>query len=403
MKIVFFIRSEGDARGGHYHSLNHISKKLSEANGVRIITIGNNSSCVLTTNSCFWKHIYFYGFNILHLKREIRNVVNAYNPDIYHCFDVRSYNVVRLFISSKKHKIILNKCGGPNPIQFPYIHNLIIFSEEDQIWFKNQKKFKKSQIFLIPNRVTRIVSDLSFMPIDKDLDSFIFMRICRISLEYKKSILDSISLIEYLFTRGNNNIKFYLVGVVQDIHLYNYLREHPLVKKGIMFLLTEELYTTEGSRMLYLADVVIGLGRGLMEAASLGKPVLTINANDDFPVLVNDGTLTDAFRTNFSERNLFERLNKTENLRSIERLVRDKTFYLKISKFSLDTFDLFFNLDKAGEKYQNAYHLAKIGERYLIADSNQIIRCLKDFFVSFLRLRHKKLAPKAKSICLQYS
>jgi hypothetical protein len=128
--------------------LNHISQKIGENHEIKIISFGPGKSEIIESNPHFVRHIHFKGLNFLKLRKTIKHETSIFNPDIYHCFDEGSYNIVRLIIPSNKNILVLNKCGGPNPRHFPYIKNLILFSLENQKWFKNQNKFKNTNIHI---------------------------------------------------------------------------------------------------------------------------------------------------------------------------------------------------------------------------------------------------------------
>ncbi|QRX64188.1 glycosyltransferase [Dysgonomonadaceae bacterium zrk40] len=382
MKILYFISVHGHGRGGHFHSLNHISRKIGEQHDVKIISFGPGRSDIIESNPFFYKHFFFNGVNLITLSKDINKARREFNPDIYHCFDVGGYNIVRLIVSTRRNKIILNKCGGPNPNYYPHIHNLILFSIENKNWFNNNSNYNNSNIHLIPNRVRSLKLDDNFWPIEKKINDFVFIRICRIGIGYKKSINDSINLIRVL-NSIRINVKLFVIGVVEDKNIFLELQEDELVKKGKVVFLVDAEFTNEASKMLYLADAVIGTGRGLMEAASLGKPILAIDKNGDIPVLLNEESFTDAFKTNFSERNTFENLNNDRNIRNIEKLIYDKESYSMNSKFSIDCFNEFFSLDKVSDHYTLAYTQAKTGNRQIVNDLPIILKSAIGFFKSY--------------------
>ena len=186
---------------------------------------------------------------------------------------------------------------------------------------------------------------------------------------------------------GNlKNVKLYLIGVVEDADVFEELINHILVKSGHMIILTESLFTNEASKMLYLADAVIGTGRGLMEAASLGKPLLAINKNGEIPILLNEMNFNDAFKTNFSERNVFPKLNDDENIKSIAQIIYDKESYLANSFFVTQSFEKYFSLEKAKEEYSVAYKQSKTSKRKLFADLPFILRSILNFYLSYKKL-----------------
>lgn len=391
MKILYFISVHGHGRGGHFHSLNHISQKIGENHKVKIISFGPGKSDIIQSNPHFLQHIDFDGLNFFKLRTIIKQETCIFKPDIFHCFDEGSYNIVRLIIPSNKNILVLNKCGGPNPRHFPYVKNLILFSLENQEWFKKQNKFKNTNIHLIPNRVKALLPNEEFQPIEKKTGEFVFVRICRITAFYRKSIQDAINLVEYFHSKNIKNISLYIIGVVQDITTYNDFKENYLVKIGFVKFFTDPAYTDEASKMIYLADAVIGTGRGLMEAASLGKPLLVINKNGEIPVLLNDSNFHEAFKSNFSERNVFHKLKENDNIKSVSQIINNKDSYNANSSFVLKSFEKYFSLEKAKEAYPKAYKVSKTSKRKLISDLPFILRSILSFYRSSSNLTKKQL------------
>jgi len=187
------------------------------------------------------------------------------------------------------------------------------------------------------------------------------------------------------------NVKLYLIGVVQDTDVFEEFNNHAFSKSGLLTILTESKYTNEASRMLYLADAVIGTGRGLMEAASLGKPLLAINKNGEIPVLLNELNFDDAFRTNFSERNVFPVFKNNDNIKSISKIVNDKVSYNENCSFVIQSFEKYFSLEKAKEAYPKAYKVSKTSKRKLISDLPFILRSILGFYSSSSNLTKKQL------------
>jgi len=140
--------------------------------------------------------------------------------------------------------------------------------------------------------------------------------------------------------------------------------------------------------MLYLADAAIGTGRGFMEVSSLGIPVLTINAYDNYPLLVTESNFEDVFKTNFSARNRMEKFDSNENLLNIERMIKEKNFYAHLSNFSLECYNKYFNVAKVLQEYTKVYENAKLGPDRYLRDIRSILRSFKSFYLSYKLLRN---------------
>ncbi|MGI6436451.1 MAG: hypothetical protein ACOX0D_00110 [Sphaerochaeta sp.] len=395
MKILYVISVHGHGRGGHFHSLNQISKILSKHEYVRIISFGSGVSPIIEKNPNFQEHIFFNGLNLFYLVKKFKQILKA-NFDVIHFFDDSSYNIMRLFLNYSKTIVYLNKCGGANRRFYPKVQNLILFSKENQIWFNNKKKYRDSNIFLFPYRVERIQTNSDNIPYKKEWDSFTFMRICRIGIAYKKSIQDSYNLLKYLLSHGFENVKLYIIGAIEDISIFERFYDDPLVRNGKIIFITENKLTEEASKMLFLADAVIGTGRGLMEASSLGIPLLTLNIESDIPILITENNFFECYFTNFSERNVFKNFDENENLDSIKKLINNIDFYNKQVELSRKIFDEFFNVEKVWPSYIDAYRLGKIEKRMPVFDIIFTIKSIIGFYRSDRTFKQTRLLQKSK-------
>src|SRR5690554_160076 len=134
-----------------------------------------------------------------------------------------------------------SKCGGANPNNFPYVDNLVLFSEENSEWFRTKSKFSKTNIHVISNRVKQVKKHI--VPHLKDFaDSFTFMRIARIGNSYKKSIDDSVRLVKELNKTHREGVRLIIVGTIQDQEVYSELRRTIDNDPSIM-LLVDDNYT----------------------------------------------------------------------------------------------------------------------------------------------------------------
>lgn len=391
MRILYFISVKGHGSGGHAYSLNHIATKSGEFNSVGIVSIGQGFSEVLQNNKYFKKHIYFNGINFVQLFKELKQINNDFRPEIIHFFDRHCYNALRIFYQSKRYKLILNKCGGPNLPRYPFIKNINVFSLENYYWLKKYSKFKSSNIYIIPNRVNAINIDVQKKIISKNKAHFNFLRICRITLAYKKSIYDSIRLIDLLHKKGYTNTRLIIIGVVQDLSLYNELLKLAIVQKGIITFYTSKEFTDEASQFLYLADTVVGVGRSFMEATSSGKPVLAINSEGDIPVLIDKKNFNDVFYTNFSQRNIFKSYDYQKNLEKIIELVTKSSFYQYHSNLAYEIFDQYFDLEKGIIKYNEMYQNAYFGGGSILRDIRIIAGSIKSFKTKTPQYRPPKI------------
>jgi hypothetical protein len=169
--------------------------------------------------------------------------------------------------------------------------------------------------------------------------------------------------------------------------VYNELSQGDTFLNGYVSFVTDPGITKEASRMLYLADAVIGTGRSFMEAASLGKPLLTINAADDYPVLINQDNFSDAFKTNFSQRNVFKSFNANTNLENIIKMINDYEYYLQLSCFSKNMFENYFTIKKAMKAYVDVYKQSTKGNNRTFSDYKLVIKSYFNFYRSAKKIK----------------
>src|SRR5690606_2983052 len=116
---------------------------------------------------------------------------------------------------------------------------------------------------------------LASVTIDPSYEGIKFLRINRIGVYYKKTMTNSINLVNLL---NNNGIKcrLYIIGYVTE---ENVIKDLPI--NGHVRLLTEEKFYVNASELIPLFDCVIGTGRSAMEAFSYKKIVLSpiLNGN----------------------------------------------------------------------------------------------------------------------------
>lgn len=386
MNVCFIIYSRGKASGGHYHSCDHISRAVSQVvSGVRIVTIGPVPSPVLEKNPFFEKHLNYVGpQSLLRINAYFKALRASFNLDLLHCFDTESMNRVIMLPSLRRTKIVLTKCGGPNPNRqsWQYADSMVLFSYENFTWFKNNPNYAEQQLHLISNRATEVkVMEESERVEHKPEGFFSFMRISRLGGAYEKTLWDTYRLVERL--HATHKVMLYVIGRIQDKERFaefeGYAKKNAL---PIVFITDER--ASKASQFLYLADCVIGTGRSFMEACSLGIPSLTPASNHDYPVLIHKGNFLPFFKTNFSERNVAPPESIIDNEADIERLIESSSFHNKIANETHELFQQHFDTKQVGDKYIKVYRdcLDKTKlSRFSLIQKN-LLYIARDLFVS---------------------
>ncbi len=365
---MYLITTSGHGRGGHFYSLRTISEAIKAYTDIIIVNIGVRMSPVIEDAGLKSFHLNFNGKNIFQVVKKIQRIINSENPTILHPFDIKALAIARIASYWNKIPLVFTKCGGPNPQKyFPFVDNLILFSKENFDYFKKDLKFKKSTLYYLPNRIKHIEDDNENIKEIKNLtkDRVVFMQIARIGLAYEGSILQSLTLIEKLVKDGFK-VVLVLIGTIESFEVLNRLKSVNGFESTIFF--NDDRFTINASKNLNAADFVIGTGRGLMEAASKGKVLLTPMKRAVFPVLVDKKTADSFLYTNFSPRNYIKDFNENENYNQIQCLIKDKKEYLMYQRFVKKMFREHFDLKAIESRYMNLYATIEYNPSYHFFD-----------------------------------
>lgn len=382
MNIAYLITTLGHGKGGHFYSLNTIANELGKTHNVNIINIGSNPSTVLKGSYVKYNFISCKGYDFIKIYRQIKELTEKLNIDIFHAFDVESFAFSRLLSKFYHQSNFLNKCGGPNPSKyFPIADNQIVFSKENFNYFIN--KGKSQVVKIIPNRVKKI--KINSMRIKKFYEKYglikeiKILRISRISDHYKETIIQCINLSQYLKSKGIKN-KFILIGAIQSKSIFNeiniYIRNNNMEENVIIE--SDEDFTNNASELLDIGDLIIGTGRNFMEASSIDKALLVPYFNSKYPCLVNDDNFSSFFSTNFSPRSRIPNYNVNRNLESITSMIENNESISSKSWFA-DNFDI----ERAAVLYEQAY-IQKNRKIYYIDIFINILYSIRSLFKSYL-------------------
>lgn len=390
LKVILFITVSGHGRGGHFYSCAETARCLSKDFDVEIVSIGSNRSPVLDESGIKYSHISYVG--VFKTIKVLVDYVQSSQAEIINSFDVNSCLFAKIVCYKKRLLHVHTKCGGPSPKKFyPHANSLILYSLEDKEFFESKKSFNKSKIYLIPNRVNEKKleqSDTNVNTIKNILPkgTTVFLRIARIGVSYKESILQAINLVADLNKKGIPST-LVVIGVVEDFGIYSLLQE----KAGDNALFfTKSEFTINASKNISVADFVVGTGRGFMEAALLGKPVLAPTRNRSYPELVDFNNFNLIFKTNFSQRYLSDNddgvlFNKALNAINEFKLGKE----INIQKIAQENFSSSGLLKKYKIVYEESSKLKSMKEALLsYAHLYKILfkkELMKKKFVVFLR------------------
>lgn len=348
MNILYLITTFEKGVGGHYFSLQSTVESLvPEVNPV-VINIGRTESPVIDNFSCTRHQFIYKYYNFVSIQKRIEEVIHNEKIDKIHCFDDRAY----LFVRNSRLKdipVALTKCGGPNPRYFPRISNLILFSRENSNFFQAKAGYKN--IHLVPNRT------LPFEPADDkvlqlkkllnlDNNSLIFLRIARISHFYYKSLRQSLNLIRHI-----KGAQLIIIGQVIEEEVYQKIKQQT---DDRVHIVRDEYYYKNAKEIIPICDFYIGTGRGIMEATSLKKIVLSPVVDRAYPALITEKSFPSFFNTNFSERNVTN-LSDSELLQEVRQAVNSPKKREELSAFAYKIYNKEFNVKTKKEWYLSFY------------------------------------------------
>jgi glycosyltransferase involved in cell wall biosynthesis len=359
MKILFLIssiNSKSNGKGGHYHSLLETVKQMSKKHEVIIVNIGNKPAEALL-NSNFKTYWILNKISIYKTYAELKKIIKEEKPDILHSFDALAFYWTRISGRMMGIRHCLTKCGGEDPKYYPYAKNLILFSSENELYFKSQYKFRDSNLFLIPNRIQQFEDNVEGIEeIQKNLkkehkNSFKFLRITRIGNYYKKSSLQLIQLVKKLRKEGLDCCLIFIGTVEEEF----FIKE--LIKEGeeFTYFFTNIEYTKDAKSFINCADAVMGTGRSFMEAAAKGKILLSPIKNGAIPMLIESSNFAKAFKFNFSERIFISDYDEIDNYNSIKATIESEFNQKEAQVFSTEIYSDFFDSKKITEKHENVY------------------------------------------------
>ena len=361
MRILYVLSGFGKASGGHFHSLNNIAAALDRYKDIEIdiASIGNVASPILKTNPNFLGNLTFNWLTFFTLNKKFKNLLKGRNIEIIHCYDGGTALLLMMLPALRKMKIMHTRCGGPNERNYfaQVLPTVILFSIENLNSFQKNPRFRQSDLHLISNRVNPVPVNTDALQhlLKKDPEFFTFLRIARIGKTYIQSIMQAIELVR-IVREKNPKAKLVIIGVVEDQALLDQVIETAKAGNVPLELYTTKDYTAEASRFLYAADAVIGTGRGVMEAMSLGLPVFAPMKGRKLPAFVNEKTFMDLFTRNFSERSQLDFLSDAEIEREALQLVSEPKSYTDAQDFSLQKAREYFLLTTAiKEKYHQIY------------------------------------------------
>lgn len=307
-------------QGGHYYSLRDITSVLHGAwkgADFRTLVLGDILPAAFSDYPIPISQVSFRNKTFRQYFAEAISCADDFSPTVVHAYDNKSYFFARLIAMRHRAKVFLTKPGGPNPgFSFPICPDVVCFSEENLQSLAQRRRMRPARFHFIPNRIAEPVqneeriADLKAVVGNGD----VLLRIARIGPYHRHSIVQTINLGRYLRQNGFP-MKVVLLGTVEDKRVLKEMRE---LGDGHSVFVHDPIFTTRASELLSVARIVVGTGRGLVEAAMLGKLVVSPLADTELPSFVTTENWRKLSATNFSERS---HLNPADHNLGLEQLM----------------------------------------------------------------------------------
>lgn len=388
MKILYIISSLNAHShaivGGHYYSLKVISEAMSQHNEVLTLAIMPKESPVINSYNHRHEYIFSAGKTTKQLIKKLMDFVRREKPDVLHSMDTPAHLMAKKVSQKTGTPLILTKAGGPpSRHSYPYSKDIVLFTRDDYEHYKKNPMLRRARLHLMPNRANPpVINEARFSEMPSMEGFFNVMTINRFEGVKRSTIIQTINFVEYL-RQHSVRARAIIIGRRGHEPLLAEVRSK-LDKDDLVF--TEEPYIVSASEYLPLADAVVAVGRGAMEALGYGKPVFCPSSTDGFPFLLDDATIELALASNFTERTRIS-LGLNARLECALRLARDDVGRDRAAKRSLDYFRTYCDIANAVHKYQEIYKNAECSaywpmERLVMITASMISRYSRKVFES---------------------
>ncbi|MBE7503817.1 MAG: glycosyltransferase family 4 protein [Verrucomicrobiales bacterium] len=361
MKLLFTTSTGRTGIGGHLYTVRAHTQALQAHADCVVVGVGAARSPALDTLA---GRLHYVGYTSDRSRlRELRHflaLVRAERPDVIHAFDTTSYAFARCAARRVGTGLILTICGGQNPTarypsQFvPRVDRLVLFSEENERFFRGQRRFSRTMIWRIPNRVNEVSCDpekVARLRGRLERNKPVLLRVGRLGLFHEKTAMQCIRLSERLNAAGHP-VQLVLLGHAQNPGVRERLAA-ALGPHGV--IISDPDFVRMGSAVLDAGDVVVGTGRSFMEAAARGRVLLAPVHAGVLPALVTEANWLSLFHANFSGRCVPNGWDEAANFEAIRQVLTDHDCRARLGAFSRSLFEKHFSLESVIDQYLQIY------------------------------------------------
>ena len=368
-KIAFVMCAGKAASAGHHYSARDLASEFArhgiEAHHVALQLPSTASPAALSNQPNV--HLLKVAPASLSSLIALRNALLRPDFDAILPMDELAVRLVFAVLPDRLARIIPIKPAGVNSDAWSAaFEDFICFSRENIDYYKCRPKYKRCNLHLIPQRVSRL------HPAQEVLDQFnerigrtsgdrIIIAGGRIDLGSKGGpgkkpiFLGAVRLFKEL-SKHAPQVRLVLAGAPkcsEDVAWLEQLRsEDPRIT-----IVTERHFTDHLSQLFHAADFVVAMGRTAMEALSLGRPTFIPAGDDTLPVLVSQDNFSLISDYNFTHRFSTDLTNESKDTRAdkLSALLPDAGFQSS-SLTSKALFDEHLNTERAIPKYMQLFN-----------------------------------------------
>lgn len=376
----FSVRDLALASGGHYQS-----------SVVQIGAMPNPCFEVLGKRFLFMPLIFHNPKTIFSALRHIKNISES-KTICFIVFDFLSLSLVRLSLRGADQPYVLCKPGGANwPVRTKNVPALLVFSEENLDYFKVHDPELSRRAFLIHGRVKAVnrPTDIEQALINSIPFAGKVFCVARFAHEKLPIFIHSINLFEQYFSEKPDFV-LCVIGLPSDGNVVEIVSARILnspLRSRIRLLTSPDFYE-KASRFFGCADYLIGNGRTVIEALSLGIPAFVAVDARPIPILVNAENIDNLSRQNLSLRNDVDESKYLANLDNINKVVNCKREYESSSQESRSIFIRFYDICVSQETILRCIKQAEKNKKVVKMELND----LRMLFVGLITVNYAKLS-----------
>jgi hypothetical protein len=359
-RVTFVITSRAQGTGGHMHSLRDITDALAPHLDARIICVCTTPPPALKGARVPVEMVDYRPEATPRVVAQLYRRLRAQGAEWVHAFDPLALKLALPAADALSLRVVLTLCGGPTPRRdLPAVDDIVLFSQENLRGLQANPRMRGTRMRLVPNRVRAVEVDAEAAlargaalraHLSLPADALLLLRINRMSAVYAPVMHQTLALARALRERGLP-VRAALVGSPNDPRVVD---EVTRLAGSDDAVVTSPEFTHRAAELTPAADAVVGTGRGLMEAASAGRPLFTPIAGHTLPALLDANNFEALHDTNFSPRNRLE-TSDAALLEAADAALRTAAARAAAGAFSRHVFETRFDVRAAIVPYLEVY------------------------------------------------